>query len=261
MKKNVMMRVASAMLVLTLLTTCIISGTFAKYTTKGEFSDSARVAKWGVEIGIDGQDMFKKTYAKDGTTTDTTIVNTVIATEAVVAPGTKNEDGVTITVTGKPEVAFKLTFAMEGATAGSALQDVFLPAGTGYTDYTELKKTTSSDGDGGTTTSYGYTGKFDVADPGYYPVKYTLTKNDAKVAEGNLAAIETYLEGNSATTEYAANQATAINDTYVLTWAWAIDGNDKADTLLGNIAAGKATVTGASTSIAYKLTVTATQID
>ena len=48
MKKNKMMRTASGLLVATLLTTSMISGTFAKYTTQDEASDSARVAKWGV---------------------------------------------------------------------------------------------------------------------------------------------------------------------------------------------------------------------
>ena len=47
MKKNTMMRVASALMIAVLLTTCAISGTFAKYTTKYSVDDSARVAYWG----------------------------------------------------------------------------------------------------------------------------------------------------------------------------------------------------------------------
>ena len=50
MKKNVMMRVASALLVAVLMTTCAISGTFAKYTTTATGSDTARVAKWDVKL-------------------------------------------------------------------------------------------------------------------------------------------------------------------------------------------------------------------
>lgn len=49
MKKNVMMRAASALLVAVLLTTCAISGTFAKYTTSTTGSDKARVAYWGFD--------------------------------------------------------------------------------------------------------------------------------------------------------------------------------------------------------------------
>ncbi len=54
MKKNKMLRMASALLVLTLLTTCIIGGTFAKYTTSGTATDTARVAKWGVKVECTG---------------------------------------------------------------------------------------------------------------------------------------------------------------------------------------------------------------
>ena len=50
MRNNRMMRAASALLVAVLLTTSTISGTFAKYVTEKEVSDTARVAKWGVEI-------------------------------------------------------------------------------------------------------------------------------------------------------------------------------------------------------------------
>lgn len=46
MRKNKMMRFASGLLVATLLTTCIISGTFAKYTSSAAGEDTARVAKW-----------------------------------------------------------------------------------------------------------------------------------------------------------------------------------------------------------------------
>ena len=49
MKKNRMMRLASILLVCVLLTTSVISGTFAKYTTTVSDSDAARVAKWGFE--------------------------------------------------------------------------------------------------------------------------------------------------------------------------------------------------------------------
>ena len=54
MKKNKMMRLASAVLVCTLLTTSVISGTFAKYTSTSSASDNARVAKWGVTLAANG---------------------------------------------------------------------------------------------------------------------------------------------------------------------------------------------------------------
>ena len=59
MKTNKMMRLASVLLVAVLLSTCAISGTFAKYVTTKEASDSARVAKFGVTITASG-----KTFAE-----------------------------------------------------------------------------------------------------------------------------------------------------------------------------------------------------
>ena len=113
MKKNVMMRVASIMLVLVLMSSSVISGTFAKYVSSGSGTDTARVAKWGVQVqGFDG--MFSQTYAKDDDTADEAVVgsNTVISStdEKVVAPGTTGKMA-EINVTGIPEVAVKVTYA------------------------------------------------------------------------------------------------------------------------------------------------------
>ena len=43
-----MKKFISLLLVAVMLTTCVISGTFAKYVTKDSANDSARVAKFGV---------------------------------------------------------------------------------------------------------------------------------------------------------------------------------------------------------------------
>lgn len=105
MKKNVMMRVASALLVAVLMTTCAISGTFAKYTTSATGSDSARVAKWGVTItGLSATNaMFADAYENG----ESEVV--VKAETKVVAPGTSGNFG-TITITGDPEVAFETVY-------------------------------------------------------------------------------------------------------------------------------------------------------
>lgn len=52
MKKNRAMRFASVILILTLLSTSVISGTFAQYVTTNSGSDTARVAKFGVTIEV-----------------------------------------------------------------------------------------------------------------------------------------------------------------------------------------------------------------
>lgn len=106
MKKNVMMRVASALLVAVLLSTCAISGTFAKYVTTESGSDQARVAKWGVEIVADSFNMFTDTYATDDTTATFTGTYSVDSNDGkdVFAPGTKGTFA-DFAITGTPEVA------------------------------------------------------------------------------------------------------------------------------------------------------------
>ena len=81
-----MLKLASAMVILCLITTCAISTTFAKYTTGGSVDDTARVAKWGVEVTMDGDPMFSNTYAGGPNGIS------VSATENVVAPGTSSSE-------------------------------------------------------------------------------------------------------------------------------------------------------------------------
>ena len=85
MKKNKIMRIASVLLVAVLMSTCAISGTFAKYVTEGSSDDTARVAKWGVTISgkpAATNQMFNDSY-KDTPTTYT--ANEDVATITVQA--------------------------------------------------------------------------------------------------------------------------------------------------------------------------------
>lgn len=109
MRKNKMMRLASALLVLTLLTTSIISGTFAKYTTQDSAGDVARVAKWGVVLQAAGS-LYGTNYQESSNTitNDTegiSVKGTQIADTNVIAPGTKNETGMSFSINGTPEVS------------------------------------------------------------------------------------------------------------------------------------------------------------
>ena len=112
MKKNVMMRIASILLVCVLATTCGISGTFAKYVTKAESEDNARVAKWGVTI-TGATDMFLEEYDKDLALSDKTVVSADDETiNDLVAPGTEG----TLTkfdISGEPEVAVRVTYVVD----------------------------------------------------------------------------------------------------------------------------------------------------
>lgn len=182
MKKNRMLRLASALLILTLLTTSVIGGTFAKYTSTGSVSDTARVAKWGVEIKTSGT-LYSDAYAKAVTDADsgetsgnlpaewkqeTTFDTLSVAsasvsdkTENIVAPGTKSyANGLTFGLAGTPEVAVKVS-------ANITAEDIFLAKGTygvlvpaTVSDKDSLKKVIDSNSNGvyslatGSTTTY-----------------------------------------------------------------------------------------------------------
>jgi len=144
MKKNKMLRIASILLVVTLLSTCVISGTFAKYITKAEGEDQARVAKWGIVLTMKDDGFFKSEYETDDTKGYTGLsVKADNGDDKLVAPGTKGGE-FEATVKGTPEVAVRYILEIPADWA-----DVVLPGGKTYTDYTEL---CDEDGDG----NYGY---------------------------------------------------------------------------------------------------------
>ena len=108
MKKNVMMRVASALLVAVLMTTCAISGTFAKYTSKTTDTETARVANWGwgsTAVTIDN--LFKKVYGDNVASSNS---------DNVIAPGTASSTQIAWTPDAnfKPEVDYTVTLSVSG---------------------------------------------------------------------------------------------------------------------------------------------------
>ena len=107
MKKNMMMRLASVLLIAVLMSTCAISGTFAKYVTSGEGTDTARVAKFGVTVTANGETFAKEYNTDDGYFTE---AKSVISTgDDVVAPGTSGNMA-SMTLTGTPEVAVRVSY-------------------------------------------------------------------------------------------------------------------------------------------------------
>ena len=126
MKKNRMMRLASGLLVAVLATTSMISGTYAKYTTQDSANDSARVAKWGVELQAFGN-LYGESYT-DEIVADTEDEGAGIrvqsngATADVVAPGTEKEQGLTFKLNGQPEVDYQATVVVKH-------QNIFLAKG------------------------------------------------------------------------------------------------------------------------------------
>lgn len=110
MKKNIMLRLSAVLLVAVLLTTCVISGTWAKYVENGEANATATVAKWGVEVNVTGNDAFGKKY------NDTIVADGVKVISNrdlnVLAPGTNGDLG-SVTITGKPEVMVSVSVSLD----------------------------------------------------------------------------------------------------------------------------------------------------
>jgi hypothetical protein len=101
MKRNKITKAASIVFALTLITTMMIGGTFAKYTTSGSTNNSARVAKWGVTIDANNAKLYSTAYG-----------DVVLSSNSkeVVAPGTKGSVEL-FSIKGQPEVDFEVTFA------------------------------------------------------------------------------------------------------------------------------------------------------
>lgn len=239
MKKNKILRLASVMLMLCLITTCAISGTFAKYTTSGKAEDTARVAKWGVVLEVGGTgNAFVAEYKNDAAIGSTAAQNgvSVKATEDVVAPGTS---GVLATYkfTGTPEVAFTLA-----ATVDFELGELWVVDSDGDSDtefYCPLEVTI------GSTTLKGK--------------DYTSVTDFEEAVEDAIAGL-IFGAGVDDTTDGKYSKDYTVGDTSIIQvasateikWAWAFTGNDIGDTALGNLGTPKVTFT---------LDVSATQID
>ena len=257
MKKNKAMRSASVLLVATLLTTSVISGTLAKYTTQDAAEDTARVAKWGVELQAIGNlygDTYKDLIVTENDTNAT--VQSVDRTADVVAPGTQNAEGFTFSLKGKPEVDGTITTTITS-------QNIFLKAGTygimipvdsevvTAANFDELSGLYTKSGNSySAATAYAASTKYytledyvEVSDD-YYPVVYKLTgttkttteTETTKVDSLNAAAakLATQLGIGSGTTDsskittytgtktFATNEdlASLLVDGETITWAW-----------------------------------------
>ena len=263
MTKNKFLKIASLLVMLCLISTCAISTTFAKYTTRDEASDTARVAKWGVRLTVSGDDMLKNSYSNSD---NTVTVLSSSSTENVVAPGTSGSS--VFSIVGTPEVMTQITIEF------NVTEDVWLKAGKYHDATTGANECTLTEN--------------------YFPVVFTLkqthNRNGAMqtpvtLATGNLTDIQTFLNTYNANATYAPN--TNLAATFELSWAWAFNGNDAADTTLGNLIVDRANSTtivqkevtaGGATSdqtpvegmtgtadynldLAYTITITATQVD
>lgn len=237
MKTNKLMRASSFLLVLTLATSCFVGGTFAKYVSEGNGDDTARVAKWGVEIAVKG-DGFHKTYGKDDPDAATEAPTVESSNEEkVVAPGTKGTFG-GITITGKPEVDVRIETT---ATVDLSNWNV------------------------------GSDGEF------YCPLKFTIgsttingldySKNTAGGESSFENAIQTAIHNATTKDVEAGTDLSKIGDGITYSWEWpfqnstgtAVNQDDTLDTKLGDNAADNDPENDPKISINVRTTVT--QID
>ena len=231
MKKNTMMRMASVLLIAVLMSTCAISGTFAKYVTSDSGFDTARVAKFGVAVEAKNFGMFKTDYKTDASGATFTGDYSVSSStgDKLLAPGTSGSFA-DIAITGTPEVAV----------------DVAIVA------------------------TVEVSGKWIVAGDFYCPVVVTVGTEkisglDYTSADAFAKAIKAKIDGKSA--QYAPNTDLGTiynnNTNLDLAWDWAFEGatgskqnqTDENDTVLGNIAVAE------DLTIFIGVSITVTQID
>lgn len=231
------MKIAMILMVMMLATTCVIGGTYAKYTTYDQHIEYARIAKFGVVVTANGT-MFAKEYkSNDGG--EHLSVTSVLSTDNVVAPGTSGEM-VSMVVSGTPEVSIEVKFEAQLEFSNWKIHD----KNGNEKFYCPIAIT--------------------VGDEKIEGIKYI---NDAK---GFAAAVKEAIEKVSEKYYVENFKGKNLSDANVIkvpkvSWEWAFDtGNDKYndyDTQLGNSAAGVNTgeksSTGPSTiSLSIKTTVT-----
>ena len=267
MKKNRTMRAAVLMLALTLITSCFVGSTFAKYTTGISGNDTARVAKFGVGLAFTAPyapaNAFADSYDAGNVTVQTQVVD-----QNVIAPGTSGTAFVLV-ISGAPEVDVDVTMNLGTLTMVTLPKNDEHGTPISYKDYTNATSDTVF-----------------TLDADYQPVKWTLKKGAAVVQDDgvplenvNLQAIDTYLEDHlDGHYDVDGGEFANIVGTYTLTWTWDFEyGNtsdpnyaaklaliNKADTYLGNLAAGTAgivTPDGYVANESFTLTVIVEQVD
>ena len=189
--------------------------TYSKYITTSSTETTATAAKWGFVIAANADDLFGANYTKNGD-------------YAIKVNG--NEDGVAVKASGltlAPGTSGSMTFNVNGTAEVLAKLTFEVSAASLIgIDYTSAED--------------------------YYPIKWTLKKGDQVVVDN-----KDFDTLKSKVSEQSSNIAIgqSLEDTYTLSWVWALDGNDAKDTLIGQHAAeNDTTVDGGTISSTLKFT-------
>ena len=230
MKKNVMMRLASFLLVAVLISTSAISGTYAKYVTSASSEDKARVAYWGFQStnSMDLTGLFKDAY-------DTTVDS--VNGDDVIAPGT----------------AGSATFAFAWDETVSAYDAAVAVTGpeVSYLFKVDVEATC------------------DTLIKDNKNIQWKLDDGTYGTWDELIAAIKALSGDASGAKEYAPNtlpaEFTATDDVHTISWQWLFEGDeeytvdgttmtqDQYDTYMGNAEI--------LDDVAIKITISATQVN
>ncbi len=191
-------KMVALLAVLCMITSAFVGSTLAKYTTSGEGTDSARVAKFGVTVKATSDTAFKTEYASDTAAYSELTVKSD-TTDKLVAPGTSGTLA-DVSLEGKPEVAVKVAYAAEFSLTGWTTD--------GTTEYCPLVITVEG-------------------------TEYTCTSTVTEFEN----AVKTAIENCSKDYEVNTDLSTIGNDAPSISWKWAIDGDNVKDTALGDRAA------------------------
>lgn len=174
----------TALLVAVVGTGFQVSGTYAKYTSKIDFTDSARVAKWGFGEDVKTVELFANSYTVKGGDYDGLVYAKNLSSDGkdIVAPGT----------TGSYEFEFDRFDTEVAYTIGFTLdkdnsKDIVLY----YTKDENGKVTAVSKETEGALT--------------YSPIKYRLSYANAIATEGNPITSFVALKADETTFKHAAN--------------------------------------------------------
>lgn len=245
--------IISMMLVLLLSIGAVAGTTLAKYVSSTEKTAQATVAKWGVTFTVTDE-LFGDAYTDGAITTYQTNVTTVDVQAAtqnalLVAPGTKG-GYLKLALGGAPEVASQLTLTFE-------VKEV------PYLQFEVEELVDGSDEETETVTYY------------YYPINWYVGADKELVevedVENNISTMEPadYLEAlNEAIADELTEQQLAVKQfrpntaltTYnnsLITWDWAFEAEENADTIngydtiLGDLAASADFYKDSASSVIY----------
>lgn len=185
MKKNMIMRFASVLLVATLISTCAISGTFAKYTSSATGSDAATVAKWAFNVGDTDIasnaftfNLFNTVKDSNGTDNETDISNT---DGTIIAPGTSGSFDLVLTNESQVDAQYAIDYTVTNA---NNIPIKFSTNGTDWKDNINELNVAASD-----TTQLDFKGGTNDTDTITIHWKWAFDGDDTTLGKGGTATV------------------------------------------------------------------------